>query len=120
MSSEQYYLIMVIIGAVGVFLSVKTAKQNSDDANSKVLWDKIDEQRKEVQDLRNYVNEKHFTAEQTKEFFTLASQGWTARLEHIENELSSVKGTLDEIRDLLATKSETDAVLRSLIQERKS
>lgn len=103
MSSEQYYLIMVIIGVIGAFLSVKTAKQNSDDANSKDLRDKIEENRKEIQRLRNYVNEKHFTAEQTKEFFTLSSLGWTARLEHIENELSGVKGTLDEIRDLLAT-----------------
>lgn len=95
MTADQIAIAAVIVAVasiVGNFvLAGKQSRQATKRAHDQALWEKIDELRDDVEEVKDTLLKEYMTQDQIREFFKLSSDGWTVKLEHIDNQLSDLK-----------------------------
>ena len=99
MTSDQIAIVAVIVAVasiVGNFvLANKQASQASKRDQERVLWEKIDELRSDVESVNDTLLKEYMTQDQIREFFKLSSDGWVVKLEHIDIQISELKKLLE-------------------------
>lgn len=95
MTSEQIAVVAVLVAVasiVGNFvLANKQARQVSKREHDRVLWEKIDELRDDVEYVKDTLLKEYMTQDQIREFFKLSSDGWVVKLEHIDSQIGDLK-----------------------------
>lgn len=95
MTADQIAIVAVIVAVasiVGNFvLANKQARQTTKRENDRVLWEKIDELRDDVEGIKDTLLREYMSQDQIREFFKLSSDGWVVKLDHIDTQISDLK-----------------------------
>lgn len=95
MTSEQIAIIAVVVAVasiVGNFVLAGRSRRQADKRDhDRVLWEKIDELREDVEGIKDTLLREYMSQDQIREFFKLSSDGWVVKLEHIDNQITDLK-----------------------------
>lgn len=95
--SDVIYLIGIALTvAYAGYQQIRGNKLQADKDNNRAQWNKIDELRAEVSNLKDHMRTEYMTGRQVQEYFRLSTEAWIVKLDHIDKRLDSLCDLLEK------------------------